>query len=205
MAAQPHAREALTLGFVTPCSLCPYPVEAMQSEEIHLPSVEVHPAAPEEEPVLANLLELYSHDFSEFIDLPLQPDGRFGYPRLALYWREESRHPFLVRMDGQLAGFALVSRGSHIGGDPQVWDMTEFFILRGYRRRGIGAAVAREIWRRLPGPWEVRVIESNQAAQAFWSAVIEAFTSARARETTTAEQGKHWRVFSFTSPASSPA
>ena len=53
--------------------------------------VEVRPAAPEEEPVLANLLELYAHDFSALADLQLHPDGRYGYPGLPRYWQEDTR------------------------------------------------------------------------------------------------------------------
>lgn len=32
-------------------------------------------ATPEQQPILANLLELYIHDFSEFHDVELEPDG----------------------------------------------------------------------------------------------------------------------------------
>jgi predicted acetyltransferase len=172
----------------------------MRAEESLPPGVEVLPAAPEQEPVLANLLELYAHDFSPYLDLRLQPDGRFGYPSLPLYWREESRFPFLVKVDGHLAGFALVSRGSRISGEPRVWDMAEFFIVRGYRKRGIGAAVAREIWRRFPGAWEVRVLESNQPARAFWAAAIRALPGSNAEEAVAELQQKRWVVFSFSSP-----
>ena len=158
------------------------------------------PAAPEQEPVLANLLELYAHDFSEFIDLQLQSDGRFGYPRLSLYWQEEGRLPFLVKVDGYLAGFVLVSRGSRVRDDPEVWDMAEFFIVRRYRKRGIGAAIAQEIWRRFPGAWEVRVLASNEPARAFWAAAIRGFPGARAEEATNEVEGKRWHVFAFVSP-----
>ncbi|HXU44759.1 MAG TPA: GNAT family N-acetyltransferase [Thermoanaerobaculia bacterium] len=152
--------------------------------------------------MLANLLELYSHDFSEYMDLELEADGRFGYPWLSLYWQEEGRFPFLVTVDGHLAGFALVARGSRIGGDPDVWDMAEFFIARGYRKRGIGAAVARDIWRRFPGVWEVRVMASNEPASAFWRAAVARFTGGRAEEKHVETLGKRWHVFSFDSGAS---
>ena len=89
--------------------------------------IELIPALPEQELVLANLLELaYAHDFSEFHDLVLGTDGRFGYKYLPLYWSEPDRYPFLVRMDGNLAGLALVKRGSEISDDESVWDMAEF-------------------------------------------------------------------------------
>lgn len=163
------------------------------------PGVEVVPAAREQEPVLANMLELYAYDLSDVGDLHLSPDGRYHYPRLPLYWQEKTRFPFLVKVGGNLAGFVLVSRGSLISGDPQVWDMAEFFVMRRYRRRGTGAAVAQEIWRRFLGPWDVRVLESNQPAQAFWGATIRAFTGSPAAPVSVEQGGKHRRVFSFVS------
>ncbi len=47
--------------------------------------IELIPATLEQQPLLANLLELYIHDFSEFHDVELGPDGRFGYRNLPLY------------------------------------------------------------------------------------------------------------------------
>ena len=61
-------------------------------------NVEITPALPEHEPVLANLLEFYAHDFSEFIDLKIGEDGRFGYEHLPLYWKESSRNHFSLRL-----------------------------------------------------------------------------------------------------------
>jgi hypothetical protein len=46
--------------------------------------VEVIPAAREQAPVIANLLELYAHDFSEFHPIELGADGKFGYRELPL-------------------------------------------------------------------------------------------------------------------------
>src|ERR1700732_3731876 len=99
-------------------------------------SLELIPATPDQGSILANLLELYAHDFSEFHDLELGADGRFGYNSLPLYWRESNRNAFLVRLDGKWAGFVLVKGGSEISGDETIWDMAEFFIVRGHRRRG---------------------------------------------------------------------
>jgi predicted acetyltransferase len=164
--------------------------------------IEVLAATAEQEPVVANLLEFYTYDFSEFLDLQLRPDGRFGAPGLSRWWQEEGRFPFLVTVDGHLAGFAFVMRGSRISGDPAVWDMAEFFIARRYRRRGIGAQVAREVWRRFPGAWEVRVMESNVAARGFWAAAVAAFTGTPAEAAAREMEGKRWEVFSFTSPGS---
>jgi hypothetical protein len=94
--------------------------------EIPLARIELIPAEPEQEPIVSNLLQLYAHDFSEFHSVEIGDDGRFVYPQLPLYWGEPGRHPFLIRVDGKLAGLVLVKRGPEISHDENVWDMTEF-------------------------------------------------------------------------------
>lgn len=97
--------------------------------------IEVISAASEQAPVMANLLELYIHDFSEFQNQELGADGRFGYKHLALYWSDPERHPFLIKVDGRLAGLALVKREFEAFESKLIWDVAEFFIVRAYRRR----------------------------------------------------------------------
>jgi predicted acetyltransferase len=105
----------------------------------------------------------------------------------------------------ELAGFALISRGSRVTDDPAVWDMTDFFVLRGYRKRGIGASAAAAVWRRFPGRWQVRVMDSNRPARAFWAATVGAFTGGAAEQAAHWEQGRSWNVFSFVSSDSGDA
>lgn len=159
-------------------------------------------ATREQEPILANLLELYSHDFSEFHHIELKPDGRFGYANLPLYWREPGRHPFLVRLNSNIIGFVLVKRGSQISDSDAIWDMAEFFVVRGHRRRGIGTEIAREVWKRFPGIWEVRVMRSNRAACAFWEYAITQFAGKPRRLVHGEETSEPWDVFSFQSRVS---
>ena len=162
--------------------------------------VEVNEAAGEQEPIMANLLELYIHGFTEIILFKVGEDGRFGYPDLPLYWTEPGRHPFLVRVDDHWAGFVLVRRGSQVSGDENVWDMTEFFVLRGYRRLGVGTNVAHDVWRRFPGKWEVRVIVRNERALSFWRDAIAGFLGEPLEPSHFVKGPKAWHVFSFESP-----
>ena len=160
---------------------------------------ELVPATAEQEPVIANMLELYAHDFSEFHAIELGPDGRFGYPNLPLYWKEPGRYAFLVKMDGHLAGFVLVKRGSQLSKSDAIWDMAEFFVIRGYRRRGIGTKIAHEVWKRFPGLWEIRVMHSNHAARMFWELAIARFGGSPRRFVHGEDPGELWDVFSFQS------
>ncbi len=85
--------------------------------------LEVVVASGGQQAVVANLLELCAHDFSEFYEVKPGEDGRFGYRNLELYWSDPARHPLLVRLDGGLAGLVLVKRGSEVSGDPLVRDI----------------------------------------------------------------------------------
>lgn len=127
--------------------------------------VEVIEAALSDKPVLRNLLELYQHDFSAFDDIDVDADGLYNYRYLDNYWTEVDRHPLLFRIDGRWAGFALVRAGT-----PH--DMAEFFVMRKYRRRGVGTVLAREVFARFPGEWQVRQMASNAAATVFWTRAI---------------------------------
>ena len=116
--------------------------------------------------VLRNLIELYLHDASEFDPRDVNEHGLFGYRYVDHYWAEPGRWPFFIRVDGTLAGFALVREESG------VFDMAEFFVLRRYRRQGVGEAAARQTFGRFPGLWQVRQLAANTAAIAFWRGVI---------------------------------
>jgi hypothetical protein len=94
-------------------------------------------AAPDRTEVLRNLLGLYMHDLSDSFPIKLGADGRFVYENLSLYWSDpETRFPFLIHSGAELAGFALVTRGSPATDDPEHLDVAEFFVLRGHRRKG---------------------------------------------------------------------
>jgi len=162
--------------------------------------VQVVIATPEQQSIIANLLELYVYDFTEFHPVPLGSDGRFGYPGLESYWSLPDRFPFLFTVNGKLAGLALIDKGSKISRDPSIWDIREFFVLRAFRRRGIGVEAAHRIWRIFPGPWEVRVMQSNIAALSFWQRTISEFTGSTPQLQEIQIAGRLWSVFAFNSP-----
>jgi predicted acetyltransferase len=163
--------------------------------------IQVLAAQASDAPRMANLLELYLHDFSEFVPSDIGEDGRFGYPYLAAYWQERERFPFLIRVDAALAGFALVRQRSLLSGAPDVMDIAEFFVLRGWRRRGIGRTAAHTLFRGFPGRWEVRVLEANVGALPFWEQTVAAYTQHHFQRMSWVHEGICWQVFRFESTA----
>ncbi len=169
-------------------------------------AVALDEATPEDATLLANLLELYIHDLSAaFPDIPLGPDGRFGYPHLTRYWTEpDRRFAYLIRADGRTAGFVLATRGSPAVDDPEVFDVAEFFVLRRFRGAGVGRRAAALLWRRRPGRWTVRVGAANPGALAFWERVVSDEAAggpvAVGRPGDPGARG-HWHVLAFDAAA----
>jgi predicted acetyltransferase len=163
--------------------------------------VSLDPAGAADAPVLASLLELYSHDLSDAFALPIGADGKFGYPRLPLYFSEpDRRFPFLIRAGGELAGFVLATRGSPLGDAATDLDVAEFFVLRRHRRAGVGRRAATALWDRMRGHWIVRVADCNQAALPFWNDVIGAYTGQRFTREARPAAGRIWTRFAFDAP-----
>ena len=137
--------------------------------------VQTAAAGREDKAVMGNMLELYNHDLSEYEDSDLDQHGLYGYDWLDAYWTDPTRHPFLIRVDGRLAGLALVNRHSNTGADID-YAMAEFFVVRRYRRQGVGRRAALDILQQLPGRWEITILERNQPALAFWQQVVAQHT-----------------------------
>lgn len=125
------------------------------------------PARERDRPVLWRLLQLYLHDFSELDGRTVNARGEFEYRWFDDYWSDPARIPLLVRVNGKWAGFALLRLGT-------TNEMAELFVMRRYRRSGVGRKVAAECFRRFPGRWRIHEVRGNDDAVAFWRSVIPA-------------------------------
>lgn len=84
--------------------------------------------------------------------------------------------------DGACAGFAVVI--PQFGRSDVDLRLTEFFVARSHRRRGIGRAAARLILDRFAGRWEITQDASNREAIAFWRNMLAGYTRGDYRERT---------------------
>ncbi|MDN4074889.1 GNAT family N-acetyltransferase [Fictibacillus terranigra] len=72
---------------------------------------------------------------------------------------------------GIRAGFALI-RKQH-----GIYHMSEFFVLKKYRKQGIGKEAAFAVFQQFPGDWDIAQIPQNKPAQAFWTNIIHDYTN----------------------------
>lgn len=161
--------------------------------------VTVSSAMKHEQPVLEHLLELYLHDFSEFESLDIGEDGLFRYAYLPHYWEDPNRYPFLIKANDKLAGFALLRFETNPTNGLGQMDITEFFVLRQYRRQKVGSQAAMMLWDAFPGQWQVRILKTNKKAYPFWEKVIVDYTDNQYQEKQGEYPGDKMMVFYFKS------
>ncbi len=153
-------------------------------------TVSIRRAKGEDKAAIANLIQLYLHDLTEYMPFPVGSDGRFEYGFLERFWR----HPYFIMCGQEIAGFALVIDECPLTGQRPCWFMAEFFVLRAYRGRGIGKAAFDLALEAHPGAWHVAVPHANTAAQQFWPRTLggQRFTS---RDITF--DGDDWTLMAF--------
>jgi predicted acetyltransferase len=161
--------------------------------------LELIKATIEQKPVLANLLELYAYEFTEFCDFDIGENGFYGYEYLPLYWTEPTRFPYLIYINKKIAGFILVQKGSPISKDPTVWDISEIFVMKKYKQQGVGTAAVFKVWEQFKGLWQVRVLVGNPIACSFWHKAIKKFIATEPNKTTATIKGDAWIIYSFQS------
>lgn len=88
------------------------------------------------------------------------------------YFSQKNKKAFACYLhdDDTISGFALVNK---VGlGKTVDWNMGEFFIAKEFRRQYIGRNFALNIFRNLPGEWQVPVLPKNKNAIQFWRETI---------------------------------
>lgn len=136
-------------------------------------SVQLVPAKPKQITLLQNLWQLYSHDFTEFLRIDVDAEGRFPYDfEFSNYFEKAGHWAYIANVGENIAGFVLFT-DNVMQGRGKGRHMEEFFILRRFRRKGIGRSMAFQAFDTYQGIWEVSEVATNQPAIQFWRKVIE--------------------------------
>lgn len=136
-------------------------------------TVELIPTGPEHIELIRNLYQFYAYESSDWEQEDVEVDGRFYIhdEHLARYWQEPQWSANLILVDGYIAGFLLVERSELVGLDAQ--ELADLFILKRYRRKGIGQALATQVLMSGEGDWLVRFYDQDETSQAFWRSVLD--------------------------------
>lgn len=124
--------------------------------------------------MVRRLFAMYVHELSRYTRFyTLDARGRW-LPEL---WRDwlgmEALEPWVFEVGGEVAGFGVVGRQPfEFMSRDRDFKVCEFFILAGWRRRGVGMGAARGLLELHRGGWELTVLPGNLGALAFWKRVL---------------------------------
>lgn len=145
---------------------------------IAVDDVEICEATEAHRTVCENLSRYYTYDISEFAsdleDYRCQEDGNY-HECISHLWPFARREFFLLRAGGEWAGYACVSREDNV--HFAQFELTEFFVVRKFRKQGLGKRFISELLERHPGAWEVAVWPANEIAKEFWEHTIPQIAS----------------------------
>ena len=142
-------------------------------------AIEILEARENDISVIQNLARFYVYDMSEYMGWRCPENGLFGC-RDDDFWDNNRNHFFVVRLDSELAGFAVIEELDEY--ESADYDVAEIFILRKFRRRGFGRNVAQILFDKFRGSWQVRQLPDNLPAPIFWRKVISEYTSGNYEE-----------------------
>ena len=122
-------------------------------------------------PAIENLLQFYNYELSRWYPIPFAEDGRYAIPSKADYLERAGTHPWLILVDGELAGLAVVD--DELSDPRRAFNLGYFFVGQRFRGRGVGAAAFGGLLARYPGAWELYYLARNAAAAGFWPRAFE--------------------------------
>lgn len=136
-------------------------------------TVELLQTGAEQAELVRNLYQFYAYESSDWEQEDVEVDGRFYIheEHLARYWQEPQWSANLILVDGFIAGFLLVERSELPA--LNALELADLFILKRYRRKGIGRAVVSQVLTSGESDWLVRFYDQDETAQAFWRAVLD--------------------------------
>lgn len=138
--------------------------------------LEIVKATINDRDTLMNLLEKYLYEFSQWDQMDVNENGLYGYEYLDCYFEEENRWPYLIMVDGKIAGLVLVNDYPEIPEARTDFCISEFFIMNKYRRQGYGREAVFQILDMHHGTWQLKRHPHNIASVHFWNKVIDEYT-----------------------------
>jgi predicted acetyltransferase len=143
-------------------------------------NISLEPVKIEEKQILKNLGELYIYELSQYNFIDVNELGLYNnLDDLDLYWTEQNRYPFFIKVDNKLAGFILVYDGRQIEEIESNFSIDDFFIMYKYKRHGIGKFCVRYIFDKFKGKWQIWFHQRNEVARYFWHKTINEYTKGK--------------------------
>ena len=126
-------------------------------------------ATREDQALLFRMLQFYYFEATQWSGEDLLEDGLYESDAagVASYCEPDGVDvAWLLKVDGQVAGFVLVESIPFEGG--QIRELADLFVMPKYRRLGLAEAATRKIVPGHEGPWLLSVFRKDERALRYW-------------------------------------
>jgi len=174
--------------------------------------IEVTAVKRDEKEILLNLMEKNEYELSQYYHYnEVNELGLYDFETIDsldnFYYINEKGWCFFIRVDGKLAGYAVVLNDySCLESRKADYYMAETFIIYKYRGMGVGKFAANYLFDKFKGVWQVCVCNRNTNSVLFWLKVIGDYTGSKfellpSEGVDEDEPGdeKNFRIFHFSS------
>lgn len=137
--------------------------------------VTIEKALLKEKEIVISLFNYYLYEFSDLMGSELNENGTYlrNTSLIAPYWEKPNHIPYFIKVNGEIAGFIFVR---YFPDEEKLLDIDQFFILRKFKRRGVGSKAFELCLKAHNGNWLVRVLKENESGLSFWQSVIGSVT-----------------------------
>lgn len=128
-----------------------------------------------EKEILAELLEKYIYEFSQYDKRELPQNARYGYKYLDNYFTDNDRYAYFIYCDSKLAGFALIRQNPKCERSVD-WSVAEFFVIYNYRRQGVATEAVKQLFDIHKGYYHINYHKKNIASELFWNKIANIYS-----------------------------
>ncbi|KJB86260.1 hypothetical protein AZ66_19890 [Paenibacillus sp. E194] len=125
--------------------------------------------------ILKHLMTLFLHDLSEFNEEQEfnQESGLFEFDAFEWFFEKEGLFPFFIKHEDDIIGFILLQSSPYTNPERYDYLINSFFILKKYRRKGLGKQAVQDLFQQCPGRYAIGQLSNNIPAIQFWRKIYE--------------------------------
>jgi len=127
---------------------------------------------------IKSIFKAYLKYMSQFFEIAHYDSWCKGaLKNLQRYSMADDRHIYILKESLVIIGFAMINK--HLRFNTDGFAVAEFYIQKGYEKKGYGRKLAEHVFAKFPGNWEVAVTLKNSSALIFWEQVVSSYTDGK--------------------------
>ncbi|MDQ0359345.1 GNAT family N-acetyltransferase [Breznakia pachnodae] len=136
-------------------------------------TIQLVKVASKNKSLLFNLMQLYLYDLSVYFNFKTNNNGIYEYDHFEDYFTDTNYISYFIYNDNELIGFVLLNDYSPITNKHEnIINVSEFFILKLYRKQGLGEITFQTLLDMHKGVWTIKPAAFSKEANAFWKTII---------------------------------